>query len=117
MNIGIDIVAIARIEAILKRSYKQRFLAKFLSDEEQQLSANNLNTIAGFWAAKEAVAKALQCGIGEELSFLDIHLKKSEKKAPYFELSPAIKKRFNAEQTTLSIAHDSGFAIAVALVI
>ena len=115
--IGIDIVSIPRIERILQKDSKNRFLNRFLSPQEQQLTKDKASTIAGFFASKEAVSKALQCGIGDELSFFDITIKKTLKNAPFFELTPTVKKKFNIQKTSLSITHDGGFAIAVAVVL
>ncbi|WP_457597029.1 holo-ACP synthase [Hydrogenimonas sp.] len=112
--IGVDIVVVSRIEAAMKR-HGERFLQRFLNEEEIAL-AQKTETAAGFWAAKEAVAKALGCGIGAELGFHDILLVKSPKGAPSFTLPPAIMQRYAITDTSLSIAHDGGFAIAVAAI-
>ncbi len=112
--IGVDIVVVERIRKAKER-HGDRFLQKFLNRDEIAM-VKKIETAAGFWAAKEAVAKALGTGIGETLSFHDIRLKKSEKGAPSFTLSPSIVKKFKIIDTSLSIAHDGGFAIAVAAI-
>jgi holo-[acyl-carrier protein] synthase len=114
MKIGTDITAISRIE----RSYTkfgEKFLNKFLSLEEQRLSSK-IESIAGYWAAKEAISKALGCGIGAELGFHDIILYKDDKNAPHFRLSPKAQAYHKIQTTSLSIAHDGGFAIAVVVI-
>ncbi len=114
MKIGTDIVAIERIEkAIIKHG--DGFKKRFLSDIEISLAKSN-SSIAGFWAAKEAISKALGCGIGSELSFHDIELYKDSKNAPHFRLKSEAQNRFNIQSSSLSISHDGGFAIAVAVV-
>ena len=113
--IGIDIVAVERIERFVER-FGKRGLRRFLSEEEIQ-TAKNPASIAGLWAAKEAVSKALGCGIGKELGFHDIIIRKSDKGAPFFILSEEAKKRFSFTQSGLSISHDGGFAIAVAVIL
>ncbi len=112
--IGVDIVVIERIRKARLR-HGDRFLQKFLNEKEIAL-VKKIETAAGFWAAKEAVAKALGTGIGETLKFHDIHLGKDEKGAPYFTLPASIVKKFKIIDTSLSIAHDGGFAIAVAAI-
>jgi len=68
MKIGTDIIQINRIEdAINKHGLK--FKERFLNESEISM-ATKIETVAGFWAAKEAISKALGCGIGHELSFL-----------------------------------------------
>ena len=111
--IGCDIVAIARIERICAR-YGRNFLDKILSQNEQNL-ATNAQSIAGFFAAKEAASKALGVGICRECGFLDIQIQKDKKNAPKFKFSKKIKKKFKIKQSSLSIAHDGGFAMAVAM--
>jgi len=114
MKIGTDITVISRIEQSLNR-FGDKFLNKFLNEEEQQRSLK-VESIAGYWAAKEAIAKALGCGIGKELGFHDIILYKDEKKAPHFKLSQKAQKIHHIQTSSLSIAHDGGFAIAVVIV-
>ncbi len=109
--IGIDIVEIERIEQMIKR-FGSKALDRFLCEEERKLVAS-ASTAAGFWALKEAVAKALGCGIGSECGFSDIRIKKSENNAPYILLSNSVIEQFGIESAELSITHDGGFAIAV----
>ncbi len=110
--IGIDIVEIARIEKIVQKS-PQRFLSRIFCDEEIAL-VKTPQSIAGFYAAKEAVAKALGCGIGKECGFFDIRIHKDEKGAPWFTLSQKVAEHYAITETALSISHDGGFAVAVA---
>jgi len=111
MKIGTDITVVSRIENSLTK-FGDKFLDKFLNEEEQKISSN-VESIAGYWAAKEAISKALGCGIGAELSFHDIILYKDKKKAPHFKLSPKAQALHKITKSSLSIAHDGGFAIAV----
>ncbi|MCB4773514.1 MAG: holo-ACP synthase [Sulfurovum sp.] len=114
MKIGTDIVQIQRIEKLIQNhgvTFKQRFLSK-----DEITLAKQTETIAGFWAAKEAIAKALGCGIGSQLSFHDIVITKDHKGAPHFKLTKEIQKRYKIKETSLSISHDGGFAIAVAVI-
>jgi len=87
MKIGTDIIQISRIEKSLEK-FGDKFKAKF-------------------------IAKALGCGIGADLSFHDISIKKNERGAPSFILSPDAQKIHAVASSSLSISHDGGFAIAV----
>ena len=109
--VGVDIVAISRIERLLEKS-GEKFTQRLLNDDEHLL-AKSAQSIAGFWAAKEAISKALGCGIGSELGFLDIKIGKKKSGQPFFELPQAIMQKYKIKQTSLSISHDGGFAIAV----
>ena len=115
MKIGTDITVVSRIENSINK-FGDKFLSKFLSEEEQKRT-KRVESIAGYWAAKEAIAKALGCGIGAELGFHDILLYKDEKNAPYFKLSDKAQKLHNIKNASLSIAHDGGFAIAVVVIV
>jgi len=110
--IGVDLVKVERIKRFEER-FGDKALKKFLSKEEINL-AKSTDTKAGFWAAKEAISKALGLGISKQCSFFDIKLHKNEKNAPYFTLSKRLIEEFNITDTSLSITHDGGFAIAVA---
>ncbi|RRS31187.1 MAG: 4'-phosphopantetheinyl transferase [Epsilonproteobacteria bacterium (ex Lamellibrachia satsuma)] len=114
MKIGTDIILIERIEKLVKK-YDTQFKQRFLSAKEIEM-ARKTESIAGLWAAKEAIAKALGCGIGAELSFLDIVITKDRKGAPSFTLSQEAQKIHQIKDSSLSISHDGGFAIAIAVI-
>lgn len=110
-EVGVDIVKIERIESLLKK-FGNKGIARFLNDCEREI-ARNAQSLAGFWAAKEACSKALKCGIGRELGFHDMWIVKDKKGAPTLQLSPEKLAYFKIHSLSLSISHDGGFAIAV----
>lgn len=110
--IGIDLVKIQRISAFRER-FGDKALKRFLDDTEISL-AKSTQSIAGFWAAKEAISKALGVGIGESCGFLDIKIHKDAQNAPYFTLTKHLVDMFGITDTALSITHEADFAIAVA---
>lgn len=112
--IGIDLIKTDRMKRLLER-FGDRGLKKFLSQNEILLIKNHRNA-AGFWAAKEACAKALGCGIGSECGFHDIILSKTSKGAPLITLSESVMKRFNISSLSVSITHDGDYAVAVVAV-
>lgn len=109
--IGVDLVKTERIEQMMAR-FGTSGLERFLSADEIAL-VKNARTAAGFWAAKEACAKALGCGIGAECGFHDMIISKTPKGAPTLSLSPAVRDRFNIADAALSISHDGAYAVAV----
>lgn len=113
--IGIDIVSIDRIEKMYKK-FGDKAYKRFLNDEELPL-IKQVQTAAGFWAAKEAASKAIGSGIGETCSFYDIKIIKTKSGAPKLEYSDKLKKEFNIKSSHLSISHDNGLAIAVVVLI
>jgi holo-[acyl-carrier protein] synthase len=112
--IGVDLVKIQRIQKFTER-FGDKALKKFLDEQEIDL-AKSTDTIAGFWAAKEAISKSLGLGISQKCSFFDIKIYKDEKNKPYFKLSKRLIQEFDIIDTDLSITHDDGYAIAVALI-
>ncbi len=115
MKVGTDIIEITRIAQALDR-HGDTFKKRFLNDSEILL-ADKTESLAGFWAAKEAIAKALGYGIGSRLGFHDIHIAKDPRGAPYFTLSEQAETLHPVQESSLSISHDGGFAIAVVVVI
>jgi len=116
MKIGTDIIQVSRIEASHEK-FGDKFIERFLTEHERSTLSNKTESLAGYWAAKEAVAKALGCGIGHELGFHDITISKDAKGAPRFSLSARAWKRFPIRTQSLSISHDGGFAIAVVAIL
>jgi len=114
MKIGTDIIQIKRIETLLEK-YGDTFKKRFLLDDEIT-TLKKIESIAGYWAAKEAISKALGCGIGASLSFHDIIISKNHLGAPTFTLSKEAQQIHQLKNTSLSISHDGGFAIAVAVI-
>ena len=113
--IGIDLVNIKRFENFYKK-FDEKALLRYLNPNEIELSKRRLETLSGFYAAKEAISKALGCGIGKELGFHDIILHKTEDNAPYFTLPKKMIKKYNIKNLSLSITHEKEYAIAVAFI-
>jgi len=111
IKVGTDIVSINRIKESVEQ-FGDKFLKRFLTENEIQ-RAKKIESIAGLWAAKEAISKAFGCGIGKELSFQDIEIYKDSKGAPYFIIK---NSSFNVIDSSLSISHDKDFAIAVVII-
>lgn len=114
MKVGTDIIQIKRIEKLVKK-YGIKFKQRYLSKKEIAM-ARKLETLAGLWAAKEAISKALGCGIGAQLAFHDIIIAKDHKGAPFFKLTKEAQKVFRIKSSSISISHDGGFAIAIAVI-
>ena len=97
------------------------FLEKVFTPAEQREAARYREPwayYAGRWAAKEAAAKALGCGFGAECSPAEIEILHGEKGEPVLAFSGAAAERYRrigAAHRHLSISHDGGFAMAVAI--
>lgn len=117
--LGIDIVDIPRIATAIERS-GERFINRLLTDVEQRHLApveQNIERVAGFWAAKEAAVKALGTGFRQGISFHDIEIAHDELGAPHYVFSGAFLRIMTERQlvqSALSISHCSTHAIAAA---
>ena len=78
-GIGADLTEISRIQDLLGKASSERFLQRILTPAEREAAelkqgARLAEFVAGRFAAKESVAKALGYGIGAGLSFQDIEI-------------------------------------------
>lgn len=118
LGIGVDIVEIRRIREILDKD--NGFLEKiFTSNEIEYLRRRNLRPeyVAGRFAAKEAVSKALGTGF-RGFSFRDIIIENSTLGKPIVTLKGKARVIANKTGNTnihLSISHGEDNAIAYAV--
>lgn len=119
-GIGTDIVELERISKVVER-HGGRFTGYILTDseaEEAERRGDKIQFIAGRWAAKEAVAKALGCGLGGNCAWRDIEIIGNPSGAPHVTLSGAgaeTMKRHRIARLFVSISHERGHAIAMAV--
>ena len=117
-GIGTDITQCKRVEAVYRKSGEQ-FLKRILTPAELQLAENRSNMtefLAGRWAAKEALAKALGCGLGESCSFQDIEILPDPVNKPLVTLKgKALQtaKQAGIGKIHLSISHEREYATAM----
>lgn len=116
-GIGTDIIEVGRIHANLDQ-YGEKFLEKILTLDEIlycKKYKDQAPHVAGRFAAKEAIAKALGKGFGEDLEFHDIEILNDENGKPYVRLSEKSKAIFEDPQIKISISHCKSHAIAMAV--
>lgn len=116
-GIGIDTIEIDRIEKSVEQ-YGNRFLQRLFTEKEIaycKRHAHQARHLAGRFAAKESVAKALGCGIGEKLSWKDIEILNGPSGKPEVFLAADIAQLFGAPVFFLSITHCKAYASAVAV--
>ncbi|MCZ8514124.1 holo-ACP synthase [Paenibacillus filicis] len=124
IGIGTDLLDIARVQAILGQAAGERFLQRVLTPGERELALSRKGRLAeytaGRFAAKEAVVKALGCGIGKEVSFQDIEVLPDAKGKPIVSIAPEALCRLSLQPHTfavhLSITHSGTSAMAYAIV-
>jgi holo-[acyl-carrier protein] synthase len=114
-ELGIDIVSVPRIAATLER-FGERFLNRVLTDRERRYVRNRPPTLAGRWAAKEAVSKVLGLGV-RGIGWREIEIERLPTGQPAVRLAGRAARR--AEQLgmgriAVSISHEADFAVAIA---
>ncbi len=117
IGIGIDLVSVKRIE-ILWKHYKKRFELKLFTLQELSYAfkkACPFQTLAGFFAAKEAYYKAV--GGYSGFSFREIEVLK-QNGAPVLHLTGKALQAFKKKQAKgvlVSISHEKEYAVAVVI--
>lgn len=114
---GVDIVENDHIRHLLKRS-GERFELRCFTHQERIACANNANRaqyLAGRFAVKEAVLKALGTGWSQDISFLDIETYSFETGQPAIQLHARCKEIANELHISkwfISISHSANYTIA-----
>ena len=122
VGVGIDAVEIPRISEAIEK-YGDEFLYKILTVKELEYAGTKTSMamhIAGKFAAKEAVKKALPDGAEIGLAWSDIEILNSGDGKPYAVLhgqALELKEKFNVSQVFVSISHTKELATANALVV
>ncbi len=119
-GIGSDIVAINRIKNSYNK-FNDKFLSRFLTQSEIDLFENRKSPVeflAGRWAAKEAVSKALGSGIGLLCDWHDIEVLPADNGTPLVTLSGKGKTLADSLQISeikVTISHEKEYAVAFAI--
>jgi holo-[acyl-carrier protein] synthase len=114
-ELGIDIVKVQRIREALER-FGARFSRRVLTDAEQRYVRDRAETLAGRWAAKEAVSKVLGLGV-RGIGWREIEIERLPTGQPAVRLHGRAARR--AEQlgmarVSVSISHEADYAVAIA---
>lgn len=114
-ELGIDIVRVERIRAALER-FGRRFELRVLTPAEARYVRGRAETLAGRWAAKEAVSKVLGLGV-RGIGWRDIEIERMPTGQPAVVLHGRAEARaaqLGMARIALSISHESEFAVAIA---
>lgn len=114
-ELGIDIIGVSRIAASLAR-FGDRFTKRVLTPAEAAYVRNRPETLAGRWAAKEAVSKVLGLGV-RGIGWRDIEVERLPTGQPSIRLHGRAARRatqLGMGRIAVSISHESEFAVAVA---
>lgn len=123
IGIGIDLVELSRVQQIIGSPEGERFLQRVLTETERKLAGERKGRLAEFvagrFAAKEAVVKALGCGIGAKVGFHDIEVLPEPEGRPAAALSSSSAERAGLPADArihLSITHTKTTAAAYAVI-
>lgn len=120
IDIGIDITEIDRIREALDK--KGNFLKKMFTDKEIEMfeqRGNSIQTIAGNFAAKEAISKSLGLGI-RGYNFKDIEILRDDLGKPIVNTYNNLEKiciKYSILEIKVSISHGRDYAVANAIAV
>jgi holo-[acyl-carrier protein] synthase len=115
---GVDLIEIARIDEVVARHGKH-YLERVFTQAELEYCGKRAESLAGRFAAKEAVAKALGSGIGD-VSWKDIEILGDEQNAPTLTLYGMAQnkaKELGLTTWSVSISHSQSHSVAFVVAI
>ncbi len=111
---GVDLVSVERFSAALQR-HGQRLLQRLFTETERLQSGGRMESLAVRFAAKEAAAKALGCGIGE-VGWQEIEVVEDKNGAPHLCFHGKAAQKVSQQKWltwSLSLTHTQGMALAM----
>ena len=120
LGIGIDIIEVARIAASYEK-FGERFVNRILLPDEIAYCLSHKNPapfLAARFAAKEAISKAFGTGIGAQLGWQDMEIRRKESGEPFVVLHGKGEKLFEsrrAKRLLVSLSHTANYAAATAV--
>jgi len=120
LGVGIDIIEVSRIRDSHER-YGERFLNRILCQAEVDYCFSHGRPapfLAARFAAKEAISKSFGTGIGGQLGWKDMEIRRRESGEPYVVLHGKAQELMVARggsRLHLSISHTEFYAAAVAV--
>jgi holo-[acyl-carrier protein] synthase len=115
-EVGIDIIKVDRIRRTLER-FGPRFSRRVLTSAEARYVRDRPETLAGRWAAKEAVSKVLGLGV-RGIGWRDIEVERQADGRPEIVLTGRAAERarqLGVTRILLSLSHTHRTAIAMAV--
>lgn len=114
LRTGIDMIEVDRIDAAIAR-HGDRFFQRFYTAQELAEAGGRTASLAARFAAKEATAKALGCGIGD-VGWREIEVRRDERGRPGLMLHGAARRladELGVHTWSLSLSHTHQHAIAM----
>ena len=120
LGTGIDLIEVARIASSFEK-FGERFVNRILLPDEIAYCLSHKNPapfLAARFATKEAVAKAFGTGIGAQLGWQDIEIRRKESGEPFVVLHGKGAELFAARgagRLHISLTHTANHAAATAI--
>lgn len=114
-ELGIDIIKVSRIQESLAK-FGRRFPLRVLTEAEDRYVRDRPETLAGRWAAKEAVSKVLGLGV-RGIGWRDIEIERLPTGQPSVHLhgrAAARAEQLGMGRIAVSITHEAEYAVAIA---
>ncbi|UCD64626.1 MAG: holo-ACP synthase [Candidatus Zixiibacteriota bacterium] len=116
-SIGLDLVEVDRIRADLDK-YGERFAHRVLGADEQRIFDRRRDRplfLAGRFAAKEAVIKALGHYLADRPPLSHLQILNDDTGQPVLRLPQYLKDKMSGVRCMISITHDRNYAASVAV--
>jgi len=116
--IGLDIVEVERIRKDIAQ-YGDKFINRILSEKEIESYDKRFDKdlfLAGRFAAKEAIIKALGKFLTDRPPYTDLQVLNDNTGQPYFKLTDEILLKLKKTVILLSISHEKNYAAAVVVI-
>ena len=120
LGTGIDIIEVSRIASSYEK-FGDRFVGRILLPDETAYCRQHKNPapfLAVRFAAKEAISKAFGTGIGAQLGWRDMEIRRKESGEPYVVLHGKGQELFatrGAKKVHVSLSHTENYAAATAI--
>ncbi len=120
LGTGIDIIEVARIAASFEK-FGERFVNRILRPDEIAYCRSHKNPapfLAVRFAAKEAISKAFGTGIGAQLGWLDVEIRRKDSGEPFVVLHGKgldLLANRGAKNLHVSLSHTEHYAAATAI--
>ena len=120
LGLGIDIIEVARVQSSVER-FGDRFLHRLLVPDEIAYCRQHQIAgpfVAARFAAKEAISKAFGTGIGAQLGWQDMEIRRRGTGEPFVVLHGKGLEMFvarGANHLWISLSHTQHYATAVAV--
>lgn len=121
VRVGVDIVGVGRLQRLVtenpeveRRLFTERELSYCRGKRRR------FEHLAGRFAAKEAVLKAIGSGLGSRMRWTDVEVVRGKAGRPHVQLAGAVESAASARgiaEIDISLSHTEGYAVAQAVAV